>query len=145
MSRSESTIGTTVTTTTGMIAKTTPTAAIWWFGTGLIGIITDRTTECGGTTGTGATVIQIATKEDVQAALGISIGAGQPVSPAICTFDGAAGGVEVHVIGGDSAQAFSTLAQTPGAQKVPGLGDDAYQQPRLRRHRDSARIARRPS
>src|SRR6202022_369343 len=66
---------------------------------------------------------------DVQAALGISIGAGQPVSPAICTFDGAAGGVEVHVSGGDSAQAFSTLAQTPGAQKVPGLGDDAYQQP----------------
>jgi hypothetical protein len=64
MSRSESTIGTTVTITTGTIAKTMPIGVTSWFSTGLIGTITGRTTECAGITGIGATLIQTATEED---------------------------------------------------------------------------------
>src|SRR4029077_15335134 len=59
-SRCESTIGITVITTTGTTTRTAPTGVTWRHDTG--GIVSTRcsTTECSGTTGIGATVIQTA-------------------------------------------------------------------------------------
>jgi hypothetical protein len=62
-SRSESTIGTTVITTTGTITKTAPTGVTWWNSTGVIVPTTGSTTKCSGITGTGATVMRTAINE----------------------------------------------------------------------------------
>jgi hypothetical protein len=50
VSRSETTIGIIVITTTGTTAKTAPTAVTWQHHADLIGSTTGNTTECSGTT-----------------------------------------------------------------------------------------------